>query len=125
MPPEEDYLQFREAIWKALPKRKLLVGKERVMDCIAIVVQEWPDEQFALAEASGGDRDGVIRGLMSTVRRHLHLAYGEVQFGFIWTIILQALVQQLVIAIFEWWRARKSNRMDLLRWQQTWRSQES
>lgn len=124
MPPDEDFVQFQRAIWKRLPKRKWLAGQERVLDCIAIVVQEWPDERFALAETGNGSRDEVITDLCINVKRHLHLAYGDEQFGFIWTIILQALIWHLITVIFEWWKAKKENRLALLRWQQKWRSTE-
>ena len=126
MPPDEEFIQFQQAIWEKLSKRKYLAGRERVMDCISIVVQEWPDEKFALAESVGTteDRRTVIKDLISNTRRHLHLGYGDHEFGFIWTILLQALVYQLVQLIFEWWKERKNNRMLLLGWQQKWRSQE-
>jgi hypothetical protein len=123
MPPAEDYLHFQQAIWKQLPKRKWLAGQDRVNDCIAIVVQEWPDEQFALAESSGGDRKTVERELARQVKRHLALAYGDEDFGFIWAIILQAVLTQLIVLIFQWWKDRKENRMALLKWQQVWRSE--
>jgi len=123
MPPAEDYLHFQQAIWKQLPKRKWLAGQDRVNDCIAIVVQEWPDEQFALAESSGGDRKAVERELARQVKRHLALAYGDEDFGFIWAIILQAVLTQLIVLIFQWWKDRKENRMALLKWQQFWRSE--
>lgn len=126
MPPDEEYLQFQHAIWEKLPKRKLLAGKDRVRDCISIVVQEWPDERFALAESERipGRRDEIKRDLMQTAKRHLHLMYGDDNFGFIWTILLQAILFQLVSLIFEWWKERRENRVALLSWQTKWRSAE-
>lgn len=118
-------------MWDALPLRKFLAGRERVYDCISVVVQEWPDDEFALAEVAmkdSGDRKKqsvVIKDLMLNVKRHLHLAYGEVEFGFIWTIILQALLWELIHLICEWWRKRSENRMALLKWQKQWRENEA
>jgi len=126
MPPDEEYLQFQHAIWEKLPKRKLLAGKDRVRDCISIIVQEWPDERFALAESdrAPNTRDEIKRDLMQTAKRHLHLIYGDENFGFIWTILLQAILFQLVALIFEWWKERRENRVALLAWQTKWRSAE-
>lgn len=95
------------------------------MDCISIVVQEWPDEKFALAESSGiEDGRAVIKELIANTKRHLHLAYGDNEFGFIWTILLQALIYQLVQMIFEWWKEKKNHRVLLLGWQRKWRGSE-
>jgi len=126
MPPDEEYLQFQHAIWEKLPKRKLLAGRGRVLDCISIIVQEWPDEQLALAESSNSANKRVVimRDLLRDAKRHLHLIYGDKEFGFVWTILLQAILFQVVQLIFEWWKERRENRMSLLAWQTKWRSAE-
>jgi hypothetical protein len=122
MPPGDEYEQFRQAVWAKMPMRKWLVGREKVHDCIAVVVQEWPDEGFALADSGHAQEAAVVKSLMADAKRHLHLAYGEKEFGFIWTIILQAVLYEIIVMILEWWRQKKSNRMWLLRWQKHWRS---
>ncbi len=122
MPPDEDYEQFRQSVWAKLPMRKWLVGREKVLDCVAIVVQEWPDDSFALADSGHAQEAAVVKSLMADAKRHLHLAYGEQQFGFIWTIILQAVLYEVIVMILEWWRQKKANRMALLSWQKHWRS---
>lgn len=115
------YRKFQEEIWQQLPLRKFLAGKERVFDCISVVVQEWPDEQFALATGDPKAEATAIRDLMKSSKRHLHLAYGDREFGFIWATILSALLYELIIILIEWWRKRKENRMALLHWQDQWR----
>lgn len=124
MSNDPEFEAFQHLVWKALPKRKWLAGKDRVFDCIAILVQEWPDEQFAMADNGSTQQSDAIRGLTKTVKRHLHLVYGEHDFGFIWTIVLQALMYEMVLFILEWWRHRRENRMALLRWRNKWRGQE-
>lgn len=115
------YRKFQEEIWQQLPLRKYLAGKDRVFDCISVVVQEWPDEQFALATGDSKAEATAIRDLMKSSKRHLHLAYGDREFGFIWATILSALLYELIIILIEWWRNRKENRMALLHWQDQWR----
>jgi hypothetical protein len=116
------YAKFQQQVWDALPLRKLLAGRERVNDCLAILVQEWPDDQFAQSDAADRKAEGiVVRGLMQSVKRHLHLAYGEKEFGFIWTIILQALIWEIIKLILQWWREKKDNRVAMLQWQKQWR----
>jgi hypothetical protein len=121
MPPGSDYEEFQAYIWRKLPMRKFMLGQERVMDCLAVMVQEWPDDQFALSEAGVASQSTVIKDLMESMKRHLHLAYGETQFGFIWTIILQALIYEMIVLLLKWWREKKSNRLSLLKWQRCWR----
>jgi hypothetical protein len=119
---DSEYRQFQEYIWQQLPLRKLLAGKERVFDCISVVVQEWPDEQFALATGDQKLEATAVRDLMKSSKRHLHLAYGDREFGFIWATILSALLYELIVITIEWWRKRKENRMAILSWQDHWRS---
>lgn len=121
---DPEFEAFQAMVWKRLPKRKWLAGRDRVYDCISIMVQEWPDEEMALAEGEIAKQWDVVRSLTNSVKRHLHLAYGEQEFGFIWTILLQALLHEIVALMLEWWRERKENRMTLLKWQRKWRSQE-
>lgn len=121
MKSDPSYRTFQEEIWQQLPLRKFLAGKERVFDCISVVVQEWPDEQFALATGDPKAEATAIRDLMKSSKRHLHLAYGDREFGFIWATILSALLYELIIILIEWWRNRKENRMALLHWQDQWR----
>lgn len=118
---DPSYRKFQEEIWQQLPLRKFLAGKERVCDCISVVVQEWPDEQFALSTGDPKAEATAIRDLMKSSKRHLHLAYGDREFGFIWATILSALLYELIIILIEWWRERKENRMALLHWQDQWR----
>jgi hypothetical protein len=122
MPPDEDYEKFQQMVWGKLPMRKWLAGREKVYDCISVVVQEWPDDGFALADSGHAAETPIIKSLMADVRRHLHLAYGEQEFGFIWTIILQAVLYEVILMILEWWRNKKTNRMALLKWQKHWRN---
>lgn len=119
---DPSYRKFQEQVWNQLPLRKFLAGKERVFDCISVVVQEWPDEQFALATGDSKAEATAIRDLMKSSKRHLHLAYGDREFGFIWATILSALLYELIIILIEWWRKRKENRMAILCWQEQWRS---
>ena len=118
---EPDYEAFQDYVWSKLPQRKILVGKESVCDCLAIVVQEFPDAQMAQSDAGGDNQRELIKGLVADVRRHLHLAYGDQKFGMIWTIILQALIYQMVVIIIDWWRKKKANRMAMLKWRGRWR----
>lgn len=118
---DQSFTAFQEEVWRRLPLRKYLAGKERVFDCISVVVQEWPDEQMALATDDAKAEAVAIRDLMKNAKRHLHLAYGERDFGFIWATILSALLYELIIILIEWWRKKKENRMAILRWQESWR----
>lgn len=118
---DQSFKSFQDYIWSQLPVRKYLAGKERVYDCISVVVQEWPDEQFAMSDADDRKSENiVVRDLMKSVKRHLHFAYGEQEFGFIWTIILQALLWELIKVMLAWWRSKKDNRMAILYWKKSW-----
>lgn len=116
------YTAFQDEVFERLPLRKHLAGRERVRDCISVVVQEWPDEQFALATGDPKAEATCVRDLMKSSKRHLHLCYGDREFGFIWATILSALLYELIIILIEWWRDKRENRMALLHWQEQWRA---
>jgi hypothetical protein len=117
---DKSFTDFQEQVWDNLPLKKYLATKERVFDAISVIVQEWPDEQFAQSFGDEQQQAKVVRDLMKSIKRHLHLAYGEKDFGVIWSIILQALLYEMVVMILEWWRKKKANRISILKWRQRW-----
>lgn len=119
--PDPQYSEFCELIWKLLPYRKHVAGRERVFDAISACVQEWPDSEFADACANKPKNiPSLVRYLTKTVKRSLHLLYGDRDFGFIWTVLLQIILHEIIMLILEWWRKRPANRMLMRKWQHEW-----
>jgi len=116
----DNFDKFQQWVWDSLPMRKHACGKERVFDVVAVVVQEWPDE--ALANCRSGDTAEVIavKDLVASTKRHLALAYGEREFGFIWMFILNLMVGQIIQLIISWWRRSSQNPSKLRVWKRKW-----
>jgi len=114
------FQDFQEQIWQDLPVRKHAIGKEAVFDCLAIIVQEWPDD--TLIHTKSGDTGEVVatQELIKTVRRHLVLTYGEQKFGSLWLIALQILLPIIVDQVLRWWRRRRDNQGRLRVWRRKW-----
>lgn len=119
------FQDFQESIWLALPVRKHRLGKEVVYDCIAVIVQEWPDT--VLSATKSGDTGEVLatQELLKTVKRHLVLAYGEDKFGSFWIIALQVLLPVMVDHVLRWWRQHRNNKGRLRIWRRKWVNGES
>lgn len=114
------YEDFQKYIWDRLPMRKHFTGRERAMDVLAVVIQEWPDE--ALSETRSGDTGEVklMEGLTKSVKRHLALVYGDRDFGSIWIMLLSVLVAQIIKLVLEWWWRDHKNQGRLRIWRRKW-----
>lgn len=116
--------QFQEYVWNQLPERQReRAGREMVNDLVAVVVQEWPDDQLSQS-SSGGDMEAATLGeLRKTVTRHMQLMYGDKEdekYGFAWVIILQIILPIVINKVLEWWRKRKENQGRIRIWRRKW-----
>lgn len=126
MPPRERpmrtpaYTRLQKDIWDALPRKKHMAGREKVNDVIDLVVQEWPEDEFAQA-----DRDskiGICLKLNKAVKRQMTFLYAaDEEFESLWIIVLNLLVSAIIRLVLEWWLNNKRNRATMRRWRKKWR----
>lgn len=116
----DNFSMFQNMIWDSLPMRKHACGREKVFDIVAVVVQEFPEE--AMSNSQSGDTAEVlaVKQLVASTKRHLALAYGEREFGFIWMFILNLMVGQIIQLIISWWRRAPQNPGKLKVWRRKW-----
>lgn len=118
--PTKTLPQFQEYIWQHLPMRKHMAGKEAVFDAVAVAVQEWPDDELSACKAGDKGETVATEQVISNVKRHMTLAYGEKKFGVLWMVALQILLPIIIDQILKWWRRRKENQGRLRLWRRKW-----
>lgn len=114
--PSQTLSQFRRDIWEALPEKKHMAGKEKIFDVVSILIQEWPDEDFDSSKKNKAKSIRTALRLNRTVKRQMHLMYGEEEFGFLWALALNVLVSMIIRMILDWWMKRDENRQLLSKW---------
>jgi hypothetical protein len=107
-PASDDYQGFEESIWSGLSARKHLAGRKRVAWMVAQAVEIWPADEFRESEIPS-----VEEYLRETI---LYRMKSEPRYGFIWTILLSALLSQVIRLIIEWWLNKAENRVAIRRW---------
>jgi hypothetical protein len=100
-----------DQVWADLPAWKHVCGRSRVDRIVGRVVKRWPvgemldgthDEQFAAVSQ-------LASGVEAEERQ-------EYRMGVILSILLSALISEIVKAIWRWWSQSASSRVELLRW---------
>lgn len=118
--PTGNYEEFQTFIWNQLPVRKHKVGRERVNDILAVVVQEWPDDQLSACKSGESPEVHSLDELVKTVKRHLALSYGEEKFGSLWMLALSIIIPQIIQLVLAWWRRKKGHQGRLRVWRRKW-----
>lgn len=117
---QSKFTKFQNQIWDALPERKHVAGKERIFDAVSIIVQEWPEEELANLRKGGPKAVRVAIRLNKTLKRQMHLLYGEEDFSSLWAIALNVLVSMIIRLILDWWLKDELNRKALRIWRRKW-----
>lgn len=110
--------QLQDHVWRRLPLRKMLAGRQTVNDLVQLTIETWPVEYMNHATSEAEQRI-VALDVERNVRR-LHQACTAIDdqaYGFLWTFLLQALASMVVRLILDWWLERRANRALLVAWQ--------
>lgn len=99
-------------VWSNLPAMKYLAGRRLVSRLTKRCARQFPSTVMVSVTDEG--RDAVLEQLHKTVERHERQNY---KMGFILTMILSALLTEIIKALFAWWLASASNKALLLGWQ--------
>lgn len=109
---EWNIASLKEYLWGRLGARKRMVGRGVVDRATESLIQKWPFTYTGDEEPPGAD-DPAFSRLKAEVIEELHKYEGAPQYGFIWAIVLSAVVSQLVKLLIEWWLKRRENRIAL------------
>lgn len=105
--------QLADYVWRRLGVRKHTVGKEVVARATACTIKRWP---FGTSYLTSADADlptvddPAVKQLTDAVTEEMH-KYGSQRYGFVWAIVLSAVISQLVKLLIEWWLKRRENRL--------------
>jgi len=101
--------QLQEYLWGRLGARKHGVGRPFVDNAVTRLIAHWPfvEPTESLPKATAPE----FGRLSSTVSEEMR-GYGNYRrkYGFVWAIVLSAVVSQLVKLLIEWWLERRENR---------------
>lgn len=95
-------------VWAGLSARKYAAGKRRVRRIVARCVASWPASALASC-TSQAHADVVARSFAARIYK----AEEKVGMGFILTLLLSALVSEIVRLIMQWWIDRHVDRAEL------------
>ena len=100
-------------VWSRLSLRRHFAGRAVVDRLVRRIVRRWP---AVLMDDSSVENQGIVmQGMALSVERGER---ANVQMGVLLTLILTALITEIVKAIWAWWRSSASNRVQLAQYQQ-------
>lgn len=102
----EDY------VWSNLPPLRWVAGRQLVARLTRRCARRFPGG--VMSDASPEGRDMVLDEIRKAVERTERANY---RMGFLLSLVLSALLGEIVRALFAWWLKSASNRTVLLGWQ--------
>ena len=110
---------LHEHVWRRLGPRKFIAGRQQVRDLVQLCVETWEPDKLQHCQT---EREQQVYGLAvsGNVKRLYHACsgYSDAEFGFLWTIVLSAIVSAIVQIIVKWWFSKGSHRVLMEGWKQ-------
>ena len=100
------------AVWASLSARKHLAGRPLVSRLVRRVVRKWP--ATAISQARPDSYGVMLEQVGHSIERSERQ---NVQMGIILSLLLGALIQEIVKAVLAWWMKSASHRISLVGWQ--------
>jgi len=100
-------------VWSRLSMRRHVAGRAVVGRLVRRIVRRWP--AVLMDESTIGNQAIVMEGMTLSVERGER---ANVTMGVFLTLIISTLITEIVKAIWAWWRASASNRVQLAQYQQ-------
>jgi hypothetical protein len=104
--------QIQRHVWKRLGVRKFLVGRSRVDQLVEAAVSNW--DQEAIKNCKNQEQlDIVAEGMAIGIKRTDQMlgSHNTEEYGFVWAILLQALVAAIVQIMLKWWLESAQSRL--------------
>ena len=113
-----NFEELQDHVWDRLGPRKWIAGRRQVRDLVRLCVETWEPENLVHCRA---EREQQVYGLAvsGNVKRLYHACsgYSDAEFGFLWTIVLSAIVSAIVQILVKWWFSETSHRVLMAGWQ--------
>ncbi len=100
--------EVEQYVWESLPARQRLAGRKRVNRIVARTLSEWPIG--VLRQCDEGEAKVVAKYLARGIERRERAEYGM---GFFASIILAALVSEIVKIILRRWLENSEGRLEI------------
>lgn len=109
---------LQDHVWRRMPMRKHMVGRKAMDDLTTLIVENWQGEYMGEA-ADEAERAVVSQAIAGAVTRSHQWQSGKdaKEYGFLWALILQAVVSAAIQLILKWWLERRTNRLLMTCWQ--------
>lgn len=106
-------------VWRNVGIRRHLVGRQVIDDFTELAVQHWESEPLNHCRDAEQQRI-VLDQVLKSVKRGYQVVSGKEveEYGFFWTLVLQAVASIVVQLILRWWLDKRINRVRMLVWQQ-------
>ena len=99
-------------VWSRLSLRKHIAGRNTVGRLVRRIVRRWPS--VLMHDSAPGDQAIVMEGMRLSVERGER---SNVTMGIFLTIILSALISEVLKVILAWWRSSASKQQLLAQYQ--------
>lgn len=99
-------------VWSRLSLRKHVAGRNTVGRLVRRIVRRWPS--VLMHDSAPGDQAIVMEGMRLSVERGER---SNVTMGIFLTIILSALISEVLKVILAWWRSSASKQQLLAQYQ--------
>ena len=102
------------AVWSSLSARKHLAGKPLVSRLVRRVVRKWPT--VAISQARPDSYGVMLEQVAASIERSERQ---NVKMGIILTLVLSALISEIVKILIRWWLDSRENRAAMQAMQET------
>jgi len=104
--------ELDDYVWSQLSVRKHLAGRRVVSRIVADAIRDWPAWPLTRCDRGEADTLGTLYA-RSLARR------GNYGMGIILTLVLSALVSEVVKALIRWWLESRENRLAMAAMRET------
>ena len=101
------YSELQEHIWSQLSLRKRLAGRAACDRILRRAVRVLPTGM--MSQSNPTEQNRLMRQTQSDIVRHER--HNSVTMGILLTIILSALVSEILKLLIAWWRSRSENQI--------------
>jgi hypothetical protein len=108
------YAELQEHIWSQLSLRKRLAGRAACDRILRRAVRVLPSGM--MSQSNPTEQNRLMKQTAADIVRHER--HNNVTMGILLTIILSALVSEIVKLLLAWWRSRSENQVLLRGYQQ-------
>jgi hypothetical protein len=98
--------ELDDYVWSQLSVRKHAAGRRVVSRIVADAVRDFPG--YSMARCDRGEAEVLGKVWARSFARRRHNEYGT---GIILTLVLSALISEIVKTLIRWWLESRENRM--------------